>query len=224
MDSKVPDFLLLDERLRFPNPRRANADGLIAIGGDLSVPRLLLAYRSGIFPWTVAPITWWSPDPRAVFELDRFHIAHSLAKFMRRRPFEITVDRAFRRVMEGCAEAAPGREQSWVTPEFLEAYTRLHERGHAHSVECWRAGELVGGIYGVSIGGFFAGESMFHRISNASKVALCHLMDRLREHGFALFDVQMVTPATRRLGAVEIPRSEYLRRLKDAVELQCKFN
>jgi leucyl/phenylalanyl-tRNA--protein transferase len=224
MDSKVPDFLLLDERLHFPDPRRANADGLVAIGGDLSVPRLLLAYRSGIFPWTVKPITWWSPDPRAVFEMDRFHVAHSLAKFMRKQPFEISVDRAFRQVMEGCAEEAPGREQSWVTPEFLEAYTQLHERGHAHSVECWRAGELVGGIYGVSIGGLFAGESMFHRLSNASKVALCHLVDRLRERSFALFDIQMVTPATRRLGALEISRAEYLQRLKEAIALQCKFN
>jgi leucyl/phenylalanyl-tRNA--protein transferase len=223
MVSNVPNFLLLDHRLRFPDPRRANADGLVAIGGDLSVPRLLLAYRSGIFPWTVNPVTWWSPDPRAIFNLDDFHVAHSLAKFMRKRPFEVTVDRAFRRVMEGCAESAPGRGQTWVTPEFLAAYTRLHQQGHAHSVECWQAGELAGGIYGVSIGGFFAGESMFHRASNASKVALCHLVDRLRERGFALFDVQMVTPATSRLGAVEISRAEYLQRLQRAVEMRCTF-
>lgn len=223
MVSKGSDSLLLDQRLRFPNPRWASAEGLVAIGGDLSVPRLLLAYRSGIFPWTVKPITWWSPDPRAIFELDHFHVSRSLAKFLRRRPFEITVDRAFRRVMEGCAEAAPGRDQTWVTPEFLEAYSRLHERGHAHSVECWQRGELVGGIYGVSIGGFFAGESMFHRVSNASKVALCHLVDHLRERDFALFDIQMVTPATRRLGALEIPRSEYLQRLQSAVELSRVF-
>ena len=126
--------------------------------------------------------------------------------------------------MEGCAEPAPGRGQTWVTPEFLDAYTRLHEQGHAHSIECWQAGELVGGIYGVSIGGFFAGESMFHRASNASKVALCHLVDRLRERSFALFDIQMVTPATSRLGAVEIPRSEYLRQLQAAVEMRCAFS
>lgn len=223
MVSNVPNFLLLDQRLRFPDPRRANADGLVAIGGDLSVPRLLLAYRSGIFPWTVNPITWWSPDPRAILELDQFHVAHSLAKFMRKQPFEITVDRAFRRVMEGCAESAPGRGQTWVTREFLDAYTRLHEQGHAHSVECWQAGELVGGIYGVSIGGFFAGESMFHRASNASKVALCHLVDHLQARGFALFDIQMVTPATSRLGAVEISRLKYLRRLQRAVEMHCTF-
>jgi leucyl/phenylalanyl-tRNA--protein transferase len=223
MVSNVPNFLLLDRRLRFPDPRRANADGLVAIGGDLSVPRLLLAYRSGVFPWTVNPVTWWSPDPRAIINLEHFHVAHSLAKFMRKRPFEVTVDRAFRRVMEGCAESAPGRGQTWVTPEFLAAYTRLHQQGHAHSVECWQAGELTGGIYGVSIGGLFAGESMFHRASNASKVALCHLVDRLRERGFALFDVQMVTPATSRLGAVEISRAEYLQRLQRAVEMRCTF-
>ncbi len=223
MVSNVPIALLLGERLRFPDPRRANADGLVAIGGDLSVPRLLLAYRSGIFPWTAKPITWWSPDPRAVFDLDEFHVSHSLAKFMRKQPFEITVDRAFRRVMEGCAEPAPGRGQTWVTPEFLDAYTCLHNQGHAHSVECWQAGELVGGIYGVSIGGFFAGESMFHRASNASKVALYHLVERLRERGFALFDIQMVTPATRKLGALEISRTDYLQRLRRAVEMPCTF-
>jgi len=224
MASKDPNSLLLGPQLRFPDPRRASPEGLVAIGGDLSFPRLLLAYRSGIFPWTVKPITWWSPDPRAIFELDQFHVSHSLAKLLRRQPFEITIDCAFRRVMEACAEAAPGREQTWVTPEFLGAYTRLHEQGHAHSVECWRAGQLVGGIYGVSIGGFFAGESMFHRVSNASKVALHHLVCHLRECSFALFDIQMVTPATSRLGAVEIPRSDYLLRLQLAVELPCSFS
>ncbi len=210
-------------RLQFPDPRLAGADGFVAIGGDLSVPRLLLAYRSGIFPWTVNPVTWWSPDPRAIFELDRFHIPHSLVKFMRRKPFEIAVDRAFRRVMEGCAAPAPGRRTTWITKEFIAAYNQLHERGYAHSVECWRAGELVGGIYGVSIGGFFAGESMFHRATGASKVALCHLVQRLRERGFALFDIQMPTSATRPFGVVEIRRSVYLRRLTAAVQKECTF-
>jgi leucyl/phenylalanyl-tRNA---protein transferase len=211
------------KRLRFPDARLAGADGLVAAGGDLSVPRLLLAYRSGIFPWTVNPITWWSPDPRAIFELDRFHVPHSLKKFIRRQPFEITADRAFRRVMEGCATPASGRRTTWVTKEFIAAYTQLHERGHAHSIECWRGGELVGGIYGVSIGGFFAGESMFHCADGASKVALCHLVQHLRERGFALFDVQMPTPATRPFGVVEIRRSDYLRRLAAAVEMPCLF-
>ena len=215
---------VLDQRLRFPDPHRADAEGLVAVGGDFSIPRLLLAYRSGIFPWTVDPITWWSPDPRAVFEPDQFHVPRRLAKFIRQHPFEVTYDHAFRRVMEGCAASAPGRRSSWITEDFLEAYTRLHKQGRAHSVECWQGNELVGGIYGVSIGGFFAGESMFHRVTNASKVALCHLVSRLRDRKFALFDIQMVTPATRGFGAVEISRVEYLKRLAVAVELDRSFS
>lgn len=214
----------LDSRLRFPDPREADPTGLVAVGGDLSVPRLLLAYRSGIFPWTIKPLTWWSPDPRAIFELDQFQPPRSLARLLRKQPFEITVDRAFREVMKGCAASAPGRRSTWITPQFIEAYARLHEQGHAHSVECWQAGKLAGGIYGVSVAGLFAGESMFHRISNASKVALCHLIARLRERGFSLFDIQMVTPVTIQLGAVEIPRSDYLNRLKAAVRADCSFN
>ena len=213
----------LDQRLRFPDPRTADHEGLVAFGGDLSPDRLRLAYRSGIFPWTVNPITWWSPDPRGIFELDRFHTPRSFAKLLRQQLFAITRDRAFRQVMEGCAAPALGRGRTWVTPEFIAAYTRLHELGDAHSVECWQGGELAGGIYGVSLGGFFAGESMFHRSTNASKVALHHLVEHLRARGFALFDIQMITPATRQLGAVEISRDEYLRRLRVAVELQCAF-
>ena len=192
----------LDQHLRFPDPRSADDRGLVAIGGDLSVERLRLAYRSGIFPWSVNPITWWSPDPRGIFELADFHVPRSLAKCIRKEPFEISRDRAFRQVMEACAAPAPGRRQTWITPEFTEAYTRLHEQGDAHSVECWCGGKLVGGIYGVSFGGFFAGESMFHRATNASKVALCQLIEHLRARGYALFDIQMITPATRQLGAV----------------------
>jgi leucyl/phenylalanyl-tRNA---protein transferase len=214
---------LLDQRLRFPDPCTADDHGLVAIGGDLSVERLRLAYRSGIFPWTVNPISWWSPDPRGIFEWEQFHVPHSLAKFMRKQPFQITKDRAFRQVMEACAAPAPGREGVWITPEFIEAYTRLHEAGEAHSVECWRAGELVGGIYGVCSGGLFAGESMFHRATNASKVALCHLIAHLQERSFALFDIQMITPATRQLGAVEVSRSQYLKRLALAVVKNCTF-
>jgi leucyl/phenylalanyl-tRNA---protein transferase len=216
-------YQLLDNHLRFPDPRDANSEGLVAIGGDLSVPRLLLAYRSGIFPWTINPLTWWSPNPRAIIELDSFRPARSLSKLMRKQPFKITMDQAFRRVMEGCALPAPGRRSTWITPEFIEAYTRLHEQGHAHSVECWQSDELVGGIYGVSIGGFFAGESMFYRVSNASKVALCHLIGHLRERGFELFDIQMVTPATCQLGTTEISRLDYLNRLKAATQKECSF-
>jgi len=216
-------LMMLNKSVWFPDPALADADGLVAVGGDLSMPRLLAAYRRGIFPWTVNPITWWSPDPRAIFELDGFHVPRSLAKLIRKGVFEITANRAFRKVMEGCAAPAPGRRQTWITPEFITAYVRLHKAGHAHSVECWQGGELVGGIYGVAIGGFFAGESMFHRAANASKVALYRLVQRLRERRFTLFDIQMVTPVTRQLGADEIPRTEYLKRLRTAVELDCSF-
>jgi len=203
--------------IRFPDPRWANEDGLVWVGGELTVENLLAAYRSGVFPWTVNPVSWWSPDPRGIFELDRFHIPKSLMKVLRQETFSITVNKAFAEVMAGCAECAPGRQNTWVTPEFIAAYTRLHKQGHAHSVECWRDGRLVGGIYGVAIGGLFAGESMFHRESNASKVALTALVERLREKGFSLFDIQMVTTITRQLGAVQIQREEYLRRLADAI-------
>jgi leucyl/phenylalanyl-tRNA--protein transferase len=214
---------LLNQRLRFPNPRLADAEGLVAIGGDLSVPRLLLAYRSGIFPWTADPITWWSPDPRAIFELDRLHVSHSLAKVIRQGVFQTTIDRAFRQVMEGCAEPAPGRRSTWISPEFLEAYTQLHHEGHAHSLECWQGAQLAGGIYGVAIGGFFAGESMFHRVSNGSKVALFHLVEHLRQRGFVLFDIQMLTPITSQMGGITIPRGQYLERLARAVEEPCSI-
>ncbi|HZV34527.1 MAG TPA: leucyl/phenylalanyl-tRNA--protein transferase [Verrucomicrobiae bacterium] len=207
----------------FPDPRLADCNGLVAIGGDLSLERLLMAYRSGIFPWTVNPVTWWSPDPRAIFELEKIHVPKSLEKIIRRGAFEITMDRAFREVMEGCAAPAPARRTTWITPEFVKAYTRLHENGHAHSLECWQNGKLAGGIYGVALGGFFAGESMFHRVSNASKVALVHLMKHLREQRFTLFDIQMLTPATRQLGAIEIPRDEYLKRLGKALKQNVRF-
>jgi len=215
--------VLLNENTPFPDPALAGPEGLVAVGGDLGVERLLAAYRMGIFPWTVHPITWWSPDPRAIFELDGFHVPKSLARIIRQGPFEVTMDQSFRAVMEGCAAPTLGRSGAWITEEFIEAYTRLHREGHAHSVECRRHGELVGGIYGVSIGGLFAGESMFHRVNNASKVALCHLVEHLRRRGFALFDIQMVTPATKPLGAIEIPRREYLRRLAAAVKLKSSF-
>jgi len=213
----------LDQRLKFPSPDLADAEGLVAVGGDLSVARLLLAYRSGIFPWTAEPITWWSPDPRAVMELERFHAPRSLQRVLRRGEFRITRDQAFRRVMEACAAPAPGRRSTWIEPEFIEAYSRLHEEGHAHSLECWQGAELAGGIYGVSIGGFFAGESMFHRASNASKVALFHLVEHLKRQHFELFDIQMLTPVTQQLGGGTISRQDYLVRLARAVSLPRSF-
>lgn len=208
---------LLDHRLRFPSPRDSDAEGLVAVGGELSVPRLLLAYRSGIFPWTADPVTWWSPDPRAIFEWERFHVSRSLGRVIRKGIFQVTMDRAFRRVMEGCAAPAPGRRSTWISPEFIAAYTLLHQQGHAHSVECWQGRRLVGGVYGVTVGGLFAGESMFHRAGDASKVALVHLVEHLRRRGFELFDIQMLTPVTAQLGGVAIPREQYLQRLARAI-------
>lgn len=215
----------LDRRLWFPDPRGAvrggPLDGLVAVGGDLHPERLLLAYRSGIFPWTVRPVTWWSPDPRGVIELGGLHLPRSLRTVLRRQPFTVTRDRAFREVMEGCATAP--RPGGWITRDFIEAYVRLHQLGHAHSVECWLEGELVGGIYGVAIGGLFAGESMFHRASNASKVALVHLHDHLVARRYRLFDIQMVTEATAALGAGSLSRLDYLRRLEEAVVADSTF-
>lgn len=214
---------VLDRRLRFPDARLASAEGLLAIGGDLSVPRLLLAYRSGIFPWSADPLSWWSPDPRAIFEFGTFKVSRSLYKTIRKGIFRITRDQAFRAVVEGCAAPARGRQITWISPQFIEAYERLHQQGYAHSVECWQGHQLVGGIYGVAIGGFFAGESMFHRVSDASKVALFHLFEHLQAQGFELFDIQMLTPITTKLGGKLIPREEYLRRLSVALEQQREF-
>jgi leucyl/phenylalanyl-tRNA--protein transferase len=223
MNRPMSSEFWLDEHLRFPDPRSATGEGLVACGGDFSPERLVLAYRRGIFPWADTPISWWSPDPRGIFELDQFHVSRSLEKVLRQQPYVVTLDRAFREVMAGCAAPDPRRGATWITPRFIAAYTRLHEQGHAHSVECWRGDELVGGIYGVTVGGLFAGESMFHRADHASKIALHHLITHLQSRGFALFDIQMVTAATRQLGAIEISRAEYLQRLERAVTLDCTF-
>lgn len=218
---------ILDDSLDFPDPRDAvemdGFDGLVAIGGDLSVPRLLNAYRAGVFPWTSPLITWWSPDPRAIIELDRFHIPRSVKRLLRQQPFEVTIDRDFRSVIEGCAAPAPGRRKTWISSQFIKAYTQLHDAGHAHSVECWLDGALVGGVYGVSVGGLFAGESMFHRVTSASKIALVHLVEHLRERGFMLFDIQIMTPTTALFGAINVSRDEYLERLAKVVDLPVQF-
>jgi leucyl/phenylalanyl-tRNA--protein transferase len=207
----------------FLDPECADANGLVGIGGDLSPSRLLDAYRRGIFPWfdEESPILWWSPDPRAIFEMDGLHISRRLARTVRSGRFTTTVDRAFGEVIRGCAYRP--NDGVWITPEMIAAYTRLHELGHAHSVEVWYNGELAGGIYGVTIGGFFAGESMFTRVRDASKVALVHLMERLRQRGFQLFDVQFLNEHTARLGAIEIPRREYLQRLRKAIACNVSF-
>jgi leucyl/phenylalanyl-tRNA--protein transferase len=215
--------ILRPDSLVFPNLQTANREGLLALGGDLSVARLLLAYQSGIFPWTDEPLTWWSPDPRAIFELERFHPPERLKSKLRNHSFTLTIDRAFADVIRACADPAPGRESTWISARFIEAYIELHEAGHAHSVEVWQERELVGGIYGVAIAGFFAGESMFHRVTDASKIALCHLMEHLRARQFELFDTQVLSPLTARLGAIEIRRRDYLERLSSALRSPVRF-
>ncbi len=204
-------------------PELADDLGLVAIGGDLRPDRLLHAYRSGIFPWydEDGPIFWWSPDPRAISELDGLHISRRLRRTIRSGRFQITINRDFPGVIRDCAECH--EDGTWITPEMIQAYERLHRHGHAHSVEAWCDGQLAGGIYGVAIGGFFAGESMFYRTRDASKVALATLVARLRQRGYQLFDVQFLTDHTARLGAVEIPRAEYLRRLREALACEISF-
>lgn len=200
-------------------PELGDGPGLVGVGGDLSPDTLLRAYAAGVFPWfnDGDPVLWWSPDPRAIIELDGIHISRRLARTIRSGQFRVTVDVCFEAVMRACGETRP--EGTWVTEDMVAGYTELHRRGHAHSLEVWQGDELAGGIYGVAVGGLFAGESMFHHVTDASKVALISLVQRLRDRGYVLFDVQMKTDHTTRMGATEIPRDEYLRRLRDAVAM-----
>jgi len=218
MSKPVGSVAFLSPGDRLPDPSQAREDGLVAVGGDLSVERLLEAYQSGLFPWSVNPITWWSPDPRGVLQVGAVHVSRSLARTLRQVPYTVTFDQNFSAVIRACAEVPrSGASSTWISPQLLEAYEQLAQAGHAHSVECWQEGRLVGGVYGVSVGGFFAGESMFHRADDASKVALVHLDRHLASRGFTLLDCQMVTSVTRSLGAMEIPRADYLDRLARAV-------
>lgn len=194
----------------FPNPRLAPPDAPLAVGEDFRPSTLLEAYRNGIFPWPDGhrDVYWWSPDPRAVFPIGTVHRSRSLQRQLRRDDFTITVDTAFADVVSACAER-PG-EGTWITIPMQAAYTRLHHLGHAHSVEVWRGEELVGGIYGIAVGGVFTGESMFHRVSNASKVAMVALDDHLLERGFALLDVQLHTAHLESMGAQMVSRRSFL--------------
>jgi len=205
-----------------PDPRTALPNGLLAIGGDLEPGTVLAAYRAGIFPWPDPDerLLWWSPDPRAILPLDGFHESRSLRRTRRRAGFRVTFDHAYPRVVEGCADRSEG---TWITPAIIAAYVSLHRLGWAHSIEVWAGERLVGGVYGVAIGRFFAAESMFHREPDASKVALAELVEHLRRIGFRLLDVQLPTPHLASLGAVLISRDEYLRRLASAIALDARF-
>jgi leucyl/phenylalanyl-tRNA---protein transferase len=201
-------------RWRFPDPAGAGEDGLVGIGADLEPATLVDAYRRGIFPWPHpgAPLPWFSPDPRGVIPLDGVAVSRSLRARLRNSGWETTVDRAFAAVLAGCADRPRGLQEggTWITAPMRTAYQLLHDLGHAHSLEVWDGGELVGGLYGVGVGGVFTGESMFHLASDASKVALVDLTARLTAAGACLIDVQMVTPHLASLGARDLPRAEFL--------------
>jgi leucyl/phenylalanyl-tRNA--protein transferase len=204
-DRRVDAFPPVSDALTEPN-------GLLAAGGDLSPERLLAAYRKGIFPWYQEgqPILWWSPDPRAVLKPDGLRVSRSLRRSLRKRRFAFRVDTEFAAVVAGCAEPRHYGGGTWITPDMAEAYIRLHRLGWAHSFETWQDETLVGGLYGVAIGGVFFGESMFTRVTDASKVALVHAVDFLRSHGTRLIDCQVASAHTRSLGAVDMPRAEFL--------------
>jgi leucyl/phenylalanyl-tRNA---protein transferase len=209
--------------LRFPPVDSASPEGLLAVGGDLQPERLLEGYRHGIFPWYSGdqPILWWSPDPRTVLFPDALHISRSLKRSLRPGLFSVTLDRCFRDVMQHCAEPRPQYPDggTWITAEMLEAYTCLHQLGYAHSVETWKDGQLVGGLYGVALGGAFFAESMFTRASDASKVALVSLVRQLQAWRFRLMDCQQSSPHVMALGAEAIPRHEFLNHLTAAFTL-----
>lgn len=212
-------MLLPKSPLSFPDPEGADDEGLLAIGGDLSVQRLLFAYECGIFPWydEGVPPLWWSPNPRTVIERGGVHVSRSLRRVLRRGEFDVTWNRSFERVMRECGKREAG---TWILPEMIDAYVSLHELGHAHSIEVWKGGELVGGLYGVQRGGLFAAESMFHRVTDASKVALVYAASSLFHAGVELFDVQLTTSHLVSMGAVEIPRREYLLRVRAACDVR----
>jgi len=199
-------------------------EGLVAVGGSLDPDTLVRAYRAGIFPWSSDPlVTWWSPDPRAVFDLETWEPPRSLRQRLRRERWRFEVDRDFEGVMRACAAPTPARPETWITDDFVAAYSALHRRGLAHSVEVYERRELVGGLYGVTLGGFFGGESMFHRRTDASKAALAFLVQRLRARGFRLLDAQVPNPHLLALGAVLVPRAAYLERLERALARDVRF-
>ncbi len=211
----------LDRRPLFPPPDHAEPDGLIAVGGDLSVPRLLEAYRNGIFPWFEPDeeLMWWSPDPRLILEPGRIHVSRSLRATIRKGTFRVAFDTAFRRVIHACAATKRKHEDgTWISEGIEASYSALHDLGHSHSVESWSGGDLVGGLYGVSLGRAFFGESMFSHRSDASKVALVALAEECERRGIVMIDCQITSAHLLSLGAHEVPRREFLSRLREAVK------
>ena len=215
----MPVFYLTDEHI-FPPPHLAEKEGLLAVGGDLSEDRLLLAYRMGIFPWysDEEPLLWWSPDPRLVLYPEEIKVSKTLKKIIKKDKFDITMDQAFAEVISECAQIrAENNEGTWIVEDMIKAYCTLHESGYAHSVEAWYKGELAGGLYGVSLGKSFFGESMFTRISNASNAAFVKLVEYLKALSFDMIDCQVSTEHMIRFGAKEIPRDRFLQQLKESL-------
>jgi len=214
-------FLLQLDQFQFPDAHHADENGLLAIGGDLHPHRILNAYRNGIFPWySELPIKWYAPDPRMVLPLSAFHAGQTLQKKIKKKIFEIRYNTDFRSVIEHCAEVR--KSKTWITSDMIDAYCRLHEMGVAHSVETYLDNQLAGGIYGISVGSIFSGESMFYLVPEASKVALYYLIQRLLDRGFFLLDCQVYTENMQRFGAFEIPRVEYLKILQNTLNLKNK--
>lgn len=208
-------------RFRFPDPGEADAEGFLAHGGDLEPATLIAAYRQGIFPWPFEQheLLWWSPDPRAVIAIDALRVSRRLARTLRRGAFRVTINAAFDEVVAACAE----REQTWITPGLRRAYGRLHELGWAHSVEVWMEGTLAGGLYGLAIGGLFAAESMFHRVTDASKIAMVALVQHARRVGVTLIDAQVPSAHVASMGAATVSRAHYLALLTEVVDRPVRF-
>ena len=203
----------LTDALLFPSPEQASAEGIVAVGGDLQPERVLLAYRKGIFPWFESDdfLLWWSPDPRMVLFPDRLKISKSMRTVLRKKQFEVTFNKAFDQVVEACAKVKRfGQNGTWITPGLMEVYSTLHIQGHAHSVEVWEEGSLVGGLYGIDLGTVFCGESMFSKSSNASKVALIFLVKELKKNKYELIDCQVPTQHLASMGAEPISRTKFL--------------
>ena len=203
----------LTDALLFPSPEQASAEGIVAVGGDLQPERVMLAYRKGIFPWFESDdfLLWWSPDPRMVLFPDRLKVSKSMRTVIRKKQFEVTFNKAFDEVVEACAKVKRfGQNGTWITPGLMEVYSTLHTQGHAHSVEVWEEGSLVGGLYGIDLGTVFCGESMFSKSSNASKVALIYLVKELKKNKYELIDCQVPTQHLASMGAEPISRTEFL--------------
>lgn len=211
----------------FPPAQRANRWGLVLVGGELTPDWLIDAYRHGIFPWPLIEdcdeVQWWSPNPRAIFEFDQFHISRRLARRIRSGKFAVTSDRDFAGVIRGCGTAGDRAGNTWLSEDMISAYEILHRLGYAHSIEVWNQDQLVGGTYGIATGGLFAAESMFYRERDASKVALAFLLPHLVGQGYQLLDIQQLTDHTASLGAIEIPRPQYLDRLATALACEPQF-